>query len=79
MSEYIFSLAAMGYAQAGNRVSKLSIELNNLLKRHGFIEPKKETKAGARRNTSELCFHSLRATVVIGLRLAGVPADNCGA
>lgn len=77
VSEYIFPLAAMRYAQAGNRVSKLSIEFNNLLKQHGFIESKKETKAGARRNMAELSFHSLRATAVTALRLAGVPADLC--
>lgn len=61
VSEYIFPLTAMRYAQTGNRVSKLSSEFNNFLKRHGFIEPEKETKAGTKRNVSELFFHSLRA------------------
>ena len=77
MSDYVFPVAAMRHAQANNTSSKLSIEFNILLKKFGFIETEKNVLPGLRRQLSTLSFHSLRATAVTALRLAGVPADLC--
>ena len=77
MSDYVFPVAAMRHAQANNTSSKLSIEFNILLKKFGFIETEKNVLPGMRRQLSTLSFHSLRATAVTALRLAGVPADLC--
>ena len=71
-------LAAMRHTQAGNTCGKLSMDLHELLKQHGFIENiDKSSLQGNRRQQAELSFHSLRATAVTALRLAGVPSDLC--
>lgn len=78
VSDYVFPIAAMKHMQGGNISSKLSIEFNKLLKQYGFIDDEiNEPKKGARRQQAELSFHSLRATAVTALRLAGVPSDLC--
>jgi len=77
INEFVFPLAAMKYAQGGGKSSKLSIEFTGLLRKHGFIESKKTGNQGDRRQLAEKSFHSLRATAVTVLRLAGVPADLC--
>lgn len=77
VSEYVFPLAAMRYAQAGGKVSKLSLEFTGLLKEYGFVDGGEVLLRGDRRKLSELSFHSLRATAVTVLRNAGVPADLC--
>lgn len=77
-NEYVFPLAAMKHAQADNTSSKLSTEFTTLLKKHGFIENLNNAPLhGDRRKLPDLSFHSLRATAVTALRLAGVPADLC--
>ncbi len=78
VSEYVFPMAAMRHTQAGNTCGKLSMDFHELLKQHGFIESTdKKSLQGNRRQQAELSFHSLRATAVTALRLAGVPADLC--
>lgn len=78
VNEYVFPLAAMKHAQADNTSSKLSTEFTTLLKKHGFIENLNNAPLhGDRRKLPDLSFHSLRATAVTALRLAGVPADLC--
>lgn len=77
ISDYVFPVAAMRHAQGGNTSSKLSIEFNILLKRFGFIEAEKIELSGNRRQLSALSFHSLRATAVTALRIAGVSPDLC--
>lgn len=78
VSEYVFPMAAMRHTQAGNTCGKLSMDFHELLKQHGFIEStNKKSLQGNRRQQAELSFHSLRATAVTALRLAGVPADLC--
>lgn len=78
VSEYVFPMAAMRHTQAGNTCGKLSMDLHELLKQHGFIENiDKSSLQGNRRQQAELSFHSLRATAVTALRLAGVPSDLC--
>lgn len=77
VNEFVFPLAAMKHAQAGGKSSKLSLEFTGLLRSHGLIAPKSKEKEGSRRQLSEKSFHSLRATAVTMLRLAGVPADLC--
>lgn len=77
MSDYVFPVAAMKFAQADGMSSKLSTEFNVLLKKFGFIEEEAEVLPGNRRRIAPLSFHSLRATAVTALRLAGVPADLC--
>lgn len=76
-SDYVFPVAAMRHAQADHTSSKLSIEFNGLLKKFGFIEKDPPAVKGKRRRLAPLSFHSLRATAVTVLRLAGVPADLC--
>lgn len=76
VNKYVFPIAAMRHSQGGGKSSKLSLEFTNLLEEHGFIEKRKELK-GDRRELAEKSFHSLRATAVTVLRLAGVPADLC--
>lgn len=76
ISKYVFPLAAMKHAQGGSKSSKLSLEFTDLLEKHGFIGKRKELE-GDRRELAEKSFHSLRATAVTVLRLAGVPADLC--
>lgn len=76
ISKYVFPIAAMKHSQGGGKSSKLSLEFTDFLEEHGFIEKKKEQK-GDRRELAEKSFHSLRATAVTVLRLAGVPADLC--
>lgn len=77
MSDYVFPVAAMRHAQADNTTGKLSIDFTTLLKQFGFIEATTNVLPGNRRKVSSLSFHSLRATTVTALRLAGVPADLC--
>ncbi len=77
INEFVFPLAAMKHAQGGGRSGKLSLEFTDLLRQHGLIAPKAEGKNGDRRQLAEKSFHSLRATAVTVLRLAGVPADLC--
>lgn len=76
ISKYVFPLAAMKHAQGGGKSSKLSLEFTDLLGKHGFIGKKKALE-GDRRELAEKSFHSLRATAVTFLRLAGVSADLC--
>ncbi|WP_295874743.1 tyrosine-type recombinase/integrase [uncultured Akkermansia sp.] len=76
ISKYVFPIAAMKHSQGGGKSSKLSLEFTNLLEEHGFISKSKKQK-GDRRELAEKSFHSLRATAVTVLRLAGVPADLC--
>lgn len=77
INEFVFPLAAMKHAQAGGKSGKLSQEFTDLLRQHGVIAPKTEERNGDRRQLAEKSFHSLRATAVTVLRLAGVPADLC--
>ena len=78
VSDYVFPLAAMKHAQADNTSGKLSLEFHELLKEHGFIENMNNApRHGDRRRQADLSFHSLRATAVTALRLAGVPSDLC--
>lgn len=77
INEFVFPLAAMKHAQAGGKSGKLSLEFTVLLRQHGIIAPKMEERNGDRRQLAEKSFHSLRATAVTVLRLAGVPADLC--
>lgn len=77
INEFVFPLAAMKHAQGGGKSGKLSLEFTDLLRQHGIIAPKTEEKNGDRRQLAEKSFHSLRATAVTVLRLAGVPADLC--
>ena len=78
VNEYVFPLAAMKHAQAHNTSSRLSTEFTTLLKKHGFIENLNNAPLhGDRKKLTDLSFHSLRATAVTALRLAGVPADLC--
>ncbi|MCC8148450.1 hypothetical protein [Akkermansia sp.] len=54
------------------------MDFHELLKQHGFIENiDKSSLQGNRRKQAELSFHSLRATAVTALRLAGVSPDLC--
>lgn len=76
VSKYVFPIAAMRHSQGGDKSSKLSLEFTDFLEEHGFIEKRQELK-GDRRELAEKSFHSLRATAVTVLRLAGVPADLC--
>lgn len=77
MSEYVFPVAAMRHSQADGSSGKLSFDFTTLLKQFGFIEAATNVLPGKRRRLSSLSFHSLRATAVTALRLAGVPADLC--
>lgn len=77
INEFVFPLAAMKHAQAGGKSSKLSLEFTGLLKKHGIISSDGMKAKGDKRVLSEKSFHSLRATAVTILRLAGVPADLC--
>lgn len=77
INEFVFPLAAMKHAQGGGKSSKLSLEFTGLLKKHGMISSAERKGAGDKRVLSEKSFHSLRATAVTILRLAGVPADLC--
>lgn len=78
ISEYVFPMAAMRHTQAGNTCGKLSIDFHDLLIQHGFAKDMKSApRNGDRRKQSELSFHSLRATAVTALRLAGVSPDLC--
>lgn len=77
VSEYVFPIAAMKYAQAGDASRTLSPEFTSLLLKHGFIEKTMKEKKGDRRQQANLTFHSLRSTAVTMLRDAGVSADLC--
>lgn len=77
VNDFVFPISAMKYMNQGMKSSKLSLEFTSLLREHGFIEPQRGTTEGDRRVLSEKSFHSLRATAVTMLRLAGVPADLC--
>lgn len=77
INEFVFPLAAMKHAQGGGKSSKLSLEFTGLLKKHGIISAGGMKAEGDKRVLSEKSFHSLRATAVTILRLAGVPADLC--
>lgn len=77
INEFVFPLAAMKHAQGGGKSSKLSLEFTGLLKKHGIISAGERKGKGDKRVLSEKSFHSLRATAVTILRLAGVPADLC--
>ena len=78
VNEFVFPLAAMKYEQAGGKVSKLSLEFAGLLRRYGVLSDEEGVELrGDRRRMSVKSFHSLRATAVTVLRLAGVPADLC--
>lgn len=77
INQYVFPLAAMRFAQAGNTSSKLSLEFHSLLLSHALIQPQTVQTKGDRRILSNKSFHSLRASAVTMLRLAGVPADIC--
>lgn len=77
VSDYVFPVAAMRHAQADNTTGKLSIDFSNLLKKFGFIDEINTERIGKRRLLSELSFHSLRATAVTVLRIAGVAPDLC--
>lgn len=78
VSEYVFPMSAMRHTQAGNTCGKLSIDFHSLLTEYGFIKDMKNVpRNGDRRKQAELSFHSLRATAVTALRLAGVPSDLC--
>lgn len=78
VSEYVFPMSAMRHTQAGNTCGKLSIDFHSLLIEYGFIKDMKNVpRNGDRRKQAELSFHSLRATAVTALRLAGVPSDLC--
>lgn len=76
VNKFVFPVAAMRHAQGNNTSSKLSLEFTDLLEKHGFIS-EREKLNGDRRKLSEKSFHSLRATAVTILRLAGVSADLC--
>ena len=75
-NEYVFPIASMKHAQAGGKSSKLSLEFTALLRQYGFIGEHEELE-GDKRKLSEKSFHSLRATAVTVLRLAGVSPDLC--
>lgn len=77
VNEFVFPLAAMKHAQAGGRSDKLSTEFTSLLRQHGIVEDASEEVKGDRHKLASKSFHSLRATAVTVLRLAGVPADLC--
>lgn len=77
VNEFVFPLAAMKHAQAGGRSDKLSTEFTSLLRQHGIVEDTSEEVKGDRHKLASKSFHSLRATAVTVLRLAGVPADLC--
>lgn len=77
VNEFVFPLAAMKHAQAGGRSDKLSTEFTSLLRHHGIVEDTSEEVKGDRHKLTSKSFHSLRATAVTVLRLAGVPADLC--
>lgn len=77
VNEFVFPLAAMKHAQAGGRSDKLSTDFTSLLRRHGIVEDTPEDVKGDRHKLASKSFHSLRATAVTVLRLAGVPADLC--
>lgn len=76
VNKFVFPVAAMRHAQGNNTSSKLSLEFTDLLEKHGFISEREKLK-GDRRKLAEKSFHSLRATAVTVLRLAGVSADLC--
>lgn len=77
VNEFVFPLAAMKHAQSGGRSEKLSTEFTSLLRRHGIVEDVPAKTDGDRHALASKSFHSLRATAVTVLRLAGVPADLC--
>lgn len=77
VNEFVFPLAAMKHAQAGGRSDKLSTEFTSLLRQHGIVKDASEEVKGDRHKLASKSFHSLRATAVTVLRLAGVPADLC--
>lgn len=77
VNEFVFPLAAMKHAQAGGRSDKLSTEFTSLLRQHGIVKDAFEEVKGDRHKLASKSFHSLRATAVTVLRLAGVPADLC--
>lgn len=77
VNEFVFPLAAMKHAQAGGRSDKLSTDFTSLLRRYGIVEDTPEDVKGDRHKLASKSFHSLRATAVTVLRLAGVPADLC--
>lgn len=75
-SPFVFPYAAARYAESGGKTSKLSIEFNNLLYKHGIINKRTEELRGTRRHRiSEKSFHSLRATAVTYLLAAGTPSE----
>lgn len=76
VNKFVFPIAAMKHAQGNDTSSKLSLEFTDFLLEHGFIR-QREKLAGDRRQLAEKSFHSLRATAVTVLRLAGVSADLC--
>lgn len=47
------------------------------MRQHGIVEDASEEVKGDRHKLASKSFHSLRATAVTVLRLAGVPADLC--
>lgn len=77
VNSYVFPLAALRHAQAGQSTGKLSHDFTQLLREYGVIDAVKSPRQGNRRNLSEKSFHSLRATAVTVLRCAGVPFDEC--
>ena len=77
VNEFVFPLAAMKHAQAGGRSDKLSTEFTSLLRRHGIVEDEPTEAKGDRHKLASKSFHSLRATAVTVLRLAGVSPDLC--
>lgn len=77
VNEFVFPLAAMKHAQAGGRSDKLSTEFTSLLRRHGIVEDEPTEVKGDRHKLASKSFHSLRATAVTVLRLAGVSPDLC--
>lgn len=77
VNDYVFPLAALRHAHAGGRSDKLSTEFTTLLKTYGIIREIPGEVRGDRHRLSEKSFHSLRATAVTVLRLAGVSPDLC--
>ncbi len=77
VNDYVFPLAALRHAHAGGRSDKLSTEFTTLLKTYGIIREMPGEARGDRHRLSEKSFHSLRATAVTVLRLAGVSPDLC--
>lgn len=77
VNDYVFPLSALRHAHAGGRSDKLSTEFTTLLKTYGIIREMPEEVRGDRHRLSEKSFHSLRATAVTVLRLAGVSPDLC--